>query len=223
MKLIIKDSFAVADDAALTAIDISSFNGGELRHVHSSEKTYQFQPALQGGIGLNPDSGNGLWEEKNGVIPEILSIEPQTYVLTGNDEDLSNIENWAKYGPELLGKIQLFMDWKCLRSEIKTLALSITAEDIGTNWSNLNAEEQKITCQYMPNLVPSAKFIATYINTADRSAIAMNFDSKSTESRTQRYFVMRSYLLGKIGNVNGVKFLDDCIRDMRIDAYLGGI
>jgi len=143
--------------------------------------------------------------------------------LTAGYQDITSIENFDKWSSFALGKFAGFRDWKCIRSQIKALALSITSDDLGTNWSSLNAEEQKLCCKYLTNIVPSARFIETYSNALDRTQIAMTFDSLSTSARAQRYETMRLYLLDAIGGTNAIAFLDDAIRESRVEAYLEGI
>lgn len=141
-----------------------------------------------------------------------------------NYTDVSSIDNWASHGEPLIGSVVGFMDWKCLRSEIKTLANSICLNDIQANWDSLSSTEKQICCQYLTNLVAPADFIATYPTAAERTKISLSFDEKSIEARKQRYMIMRSYTLGKLGSTNGVKFLDDAFRDGgRVVAYVAGI
>lgn len=152
-----------------------------------------------------------------------FQIIPDLDPIPSNYADISSIENWHKYGVSLVGKLTGFLDWKCLRNEIKLIADSITSNDLGTNWSQLNTAEQKLTCQYIANKVPSANFISTYPDEVERRMVGLEFDKNSSSARTQRYLLMRGYLLSKIGGENSLLFFEDVIRDSRIEAYLGGI
>lgn len=168
------------------------------------------------------DLGRPWTEEELGGSPDFQVIGDAD-IIPENYTDVSSVENWALYGPRQIGKFVAFRDWKNLRSEIKTLVLAITSDDIGTNFASLSDEEKKITCKYLINLVPTDRLIETYASASDRLALSLNFDKESTGARTQRYYVMRTVLMGKIGSVNGVLYLEDAIRESRVEAYLGGI
>lgn len=150
------------------------------------------------------------------VIQDAASV-PADY------EDISTIENWSIHGWGLIGSAVAFRDWKALRSEIKSLALAKTSDDIQTNWESLSTAEQQIACQYLTNLVAGADFISTYTDAATRLSLSLNFDKLSTQAREQRYFVLRSVLMGAIGADNGILFFEDAVREQRVFAYIGGI
>ena len=143
-------------------------------------------------------------------------------VITGY-QDISTIENFSMWGAMALGKFPGFRDWKTLRSEIKTLALEKAADSFSNNWANLNAEEQKICCKYLTNIVPSVRFAETYSDELDRLKLSLDFDKNSQEARGQRVSYMRLVLMGAIGSTNALKFFSDTVKESLVETFAGGI
>jgi len=226
MKLLLLIDNVIDTSDALKALSIASLNGGEVKYNLEDKKAYSYQPNLKGGTGIEPTAqadGFGFWLELPEIPKELLKVELSNYSIT-DETDLSNIKDWAKYGPGLIGGFTGLKDWKCLRSIIKELVLTKTNNDIGTSWESLDTEEKLIACQYITNLVPSSNFASTVTDANERAKIGFTFDSLSTDSRKLRLSAARAYLLKKIGSTNAKIFLDDCIREgNRIFAYIEGI
>lgn len=149
--------------------------------------------------------------------------------LSSSYEDITSIENLHMYGPELIGSVTGFKDWKCLQREIKTLVLAKVDNDIDANWNSLNANEKLITCYYILNKVPPAKFGATVPDNSERTRIAIEYDFNNRQARgswsnvTGRIQIMRVYLFGKIGPVNALEVFYDVVKDGLLELYEGGI
>lgn len=170
------------------------------------------------------------WDEEtnrcNGDLkdPHIVADElPNDYI------DISSIENWDKYGPNLIGSAYGFKDWKCLQREIKALVNFQVKNDLDTNWDQLTAREKTIACYYMLSKIPGTKFAALFPGADERTAIATSFDVNNREARgswlkaTGRIQVLRIYLFNKIGSVNALTAFYDVVRDGLLELYEGGI
>ena len=144
-------------------------------------------------------------------------------------QDISSIENWNSFGPDLIGTATGFMDWKCLQREIKELANVIVNNDYDANWNNLNADEKLIVCNYLLSKVPPAKFGATVTNAAQRMQIALNFDLNNRRARgnwqsgTGRVEIMRVFLFGKLGKASALETFRDVVKEGLLELYEGGI
>src|SRR5688572_7442519 len=95
---------------------------------------------------------------------------PQDYT------DISSIENWHRYGPNLIGSAFAFKDWKCLQREIKALVYDKTNNNIDANWNNLLPAEKMIACRYMLSKIPGSRFAATFPDSNERTNLAVEFD-----------------------------------------------
>jgi hypothetical protein len=153
----------------------------------------------------------------------------KTAVAPAGYTNVSSIENWATYGPSLIGSAFGFRDWKCLQREIRALALVKVNNDFNTNWDSLNSNEQKIVCQYILASIPGMRFGQTYPNADDRMNLTIAYDQNNRRARgnnltgTGRIEILRIYLFGKIGKVNAVLTLVDAVKDNLLELYEGGI
>jgi len=150
-------------------------------------------------------------------------------ILTSDYEDISTIENFDRYGLELIGSAKGFRDWKCLQREIKALVLEKTNNEMGTNWEELNANEKLIACRYLLSKIPADKLNETIPDETARMDTAVFFDFKNREARgswsgsTGRIQAVRAYLFGKIGPVNALEVFYDAVKDGLLELYEGGI
>jgi hypothetical protein len=172
------------------------------------------------------------WTEATNTYVD--STEPKAPHIVANTlpadySDISSIENWAKYGPGLVGTVAGFRDWKCLQREIKFIAFDIVDDDFNANWNNLNTNEKQITCNYLLSSVPPAKFGETFPDASDRLNVSINFDLNNRRARgnwqsgTGRVEIMRVYLFGKVGKMNALLTLQDAVQEGLLELYEGGI
>ncbi|MFL5764146.1 MAG: hypothetical protein ACJ77K_09410 [Bacteroidia bacterium] len=163
-------------------------------------------------------------DDLNGNKPYVVAN-----TLPAGYQDISSIENFDTYGPALIGTAVGFKDWKCLQREIKTLIMDKVDDDLDTNWSELNASEKIIACNYILSRVPIAKFAATITDAAERTRIAIGFDFNNRQARgswsgsTGRIQIMRVYLFGKIGATNALEVFYDVVKDGLLELFEGGI
>lgn len=149
--------------------------------------------------------------------------------LASDYTDISSIENWAKYGPSIIGTTFGFKDWKCLQREIKALAITAVGGNFTTNWNNLTSDEKPIVCLYALSLVPPAKFAETIPDAEQRNLITIDFDLNNRRARgnwqsgTGRTQILRAYLFNKIGKVNALLTLVDAVHDGLLELYEAGI
>lgn len=142
--------------------------------------------------------------------------------LTSDYLDATSIENWAEFGNGLIGSVVGFKDWKCLRSEIKTLILEKTSNDINANWSELSSNEKIIACEYLPNIVSAINFATTITDPAEQSEIANNFANNSKDARRARYNAVYNYTMGIIAvKTDGIVILKD-IATLMVE-YIQGV
>ncbi|HTL83232.1 MAG TPA: hypothetical protein VL651_16070 [Bacteroidia bacterium] len=173
---------------------------------------------------------NNNWSEednRNVVSSEESHVVANT--LPSGYTDISSIENWAKFGPALIGSAPGFKDWKCLQREIKSLALDIVDDDFDANWNALNSNEKLIVCTYILSTVPPSKLVATIPDAEERTALAINFDLNNRRARgnwqsgTGRIEIMRIYLFSKIGKTNALLTFKDAVDNSIFELYEGGI
>jgi hypothetical protein len=143
--------------------------------------------------------------------------------LTADYTDISSIENWDKWGPELYitGEHYGFKDWKALRGVIKKLVYTIIVDNFN-NWDNLTAPQKIIACKYLPNKVPTANFVATIPDASERNKIALEFDSLSKEGRRKRFEIARMYTFNSL-TVADCMDIVDFISEKLQSSYVGGI
>ena len=170
-----------------------------------------------GGIPVSDLTESFLTEDLNGN-PAFKIFES---AVTSEYQDISSMENWDKYGESLIGSVEGFRDWKSLRNEIKTQALTISGGNINTGWNNFSAAEQVLLCKYLTNMASPTNFASAVEDASERSAIANNFDIKSTEARQTRYQAARLYTFGCLYPVNGLEVVDDI--PVLLIKYFGGI
>jgi hypothetical protein len=143
--------------------------------------------------------------------------------------DISSIENWDKYGRNLIGSVFGFKDWKCLQREIKALVYEKTNNDIDANWNSLNSAEKIIACRYMLSKIPGVRFASTFPDSAERTKVAIEFDINNREARGSwlkangRTQILRIYLFGKIGSTNALETFHDVTKEGLLELYEGGI
>ena len=172
---------------------------------------------------------NNWVEETNSYSGTAKAPHIVAGTLPSDYTDVSSIENWSKYGPELLGSATGFMDWKCIQREIKVLANDIVGDDYDANWNNLNSNEKLIVCNFLLSKVPGAKFAATVSNATQRMQIALNFDLNNRRARGNwqsgngRVEIMRVFLFGKIGKANALETFRGVVTDGLLELYEGGI
>lgn len=168
-------------------------------------------------------------EETNRCTGEFKDSHVAAASLASDYTDISSIENWAKFGPQLVGNFFGLKDWKCLQREIKTLALQKVSNDFNANWNVLNANEKQIVCNYLLSLVPPAKFAQTITDANERTAVSIEFDLNNRRARgnwqsgTGRAQILRVFLFGKIGKDNALYALVDVVKDGLLELYEGGI
>ena len=150
-------------------------------------------------------------------------------MLPADYTDISSIENWDKYGRNLIGSAFGFKDWKCLAREIRLLVEEKTDNDLDANWNELSNEEKLIACNYMLSRVPGAKFAELVPDAEERMNIALGFDVNNREARgswlkaTGRIQVLRIYLFSKIGSENALKTFYETVKEGLLELYEGGI
>ena len=171
------------------------------------------------------------WDEQSNTINGIDVKSPIIAAdsLPGDYIDISSMENWAKFGPGIIGSTTGFRDWKCLQREIKAIAVTIVNNDFVGQWGNFNPDQELIACQYLLSQVPPGKFNTLFPDPGDRLNVAMEFDLNNRRARgnwqkgTGRIEVMRVYLFGKIGKVNALEAMVDAVRDGLFELYEGGV
>jgi hypothetical protein len=172
---------------------------------------------------------NNWIEESNRCTGELKEAHLVADVLPADYTDISSIENWNKYGRDLIGSAFGFKDWKCLAREIRTLVDEKTDNDLNANWNELNAAEKLIACNYMLSRIPAVKFGALVTDAEERMNIALNFDVNNREARgnwlkaTGRIQMLRIYLFGKIGSENALKTFYEVVKEGLLELYEGGI
>jgi hypothetical protein len=143
--------------------------------------------------------------------------------------DISSIENWNKYGLDLIGSAVGFKDWKCLQREIKALALTIVAGNFDSGWDNLNPDQKLIVCTYCLASIPPARFASTVTDANERMQMAITFDLNNRRARGNwqagvgRIQIMRIYLFSKIGKADALEVLNNVVADGLLELYEGGV
>lgn len=115
--------------------------------------------------------------------------------------DATTIENLANFGSINIGQ-DWIKDWKKIRSEIKSIAITRTGNpDIPTwtteQWNMFTESEKVILCNFMPNKIPIAYMIA--MQTAGLIVIAdcgVYFDTQSKIARRSRWEACRVVVMG---------------------------
>ncbi|MCW3084468.1 MAG: hypothetical protein JWP12_1834 [Bacteroidetes bacterium] len=149
--------------------------------------------------------------------------------LAAGYEDISGIENFDRFGFNVLGAAYGFKDWKCLQREIKTLVMGKVEDDINANWDELNANEKLIACKYILSKIPAAKFGAVITDPDERVKFSIEYDFNNRQARgswsnvTGRIQIIRVYLFGKIGATNALEVFYDVVKDGLLELYEGGI
>src|ERR1043165_3611962 len=170
------------------------------------------------------DMGSYVIADLNGNAPyKVANTLPAGY------EDITSIENFDRFGQSIIGSAVGFKYWKCLQREIKALVMEKVDDDIDANWDELNANEKLIACTYILSRVPAAKFAATVTAAAERTRLAIQFDSNNRQARGSwsgsygRIQIMRVYLFAKIGATNALEVFYDVVKDGLLELYEGGI
>jgi hypothetical protein len=172
---------------------------------------------------------NNWIEADNMFDGEAKAPHIATDSLPSDYTNVSSIENWNKYGPELLGSVVGMKDWKCIQREIRTLADALVSNDYDANWNSLNANEKLIVCNYLLSKVPPAKFAATVPDANTRTKIAIHFDLNNRRARGNwqsgvgRVQILRIYLFGKVGKNNALLTFKDAVADGLLELYEGGV
>ncbi|MDQ3112442.1 MAG: hypothetical protein M3R17_21375 [Bacteroidota bacterium] len=172
---------------------------------------------------------NNWIEETNRCTGDLKDSHVVAEVLPADYADISTIENWDKYGRNLIGSAFGFKDWKCLSREIRQLVEEKTDNDLDANWNDLNAAEKMIACNYMLSKVPGVKLAALVPDAEQRMNIAISFDVNNREARgswlkaTGRVQMLRIFLFSKIGSENALKTFYDVVKEGLLELYEGGI
>lgn len=144
-------------------------------------------------------------------------------------KNISSIENFALYGPGLIGSTQGFMDWKCLQREIKALVMEKVKDDLTGNWNKLNQKEKYIACQYLLGRISPAAFSAIVPDAGERSRISMDYDLNNRKARgnrssaTGRIQAMRLLMFEKLGSAVALEVMSEMVKDGLFELYEGGI
>lgn len=136
-------------------------------------------------------------------------------------EDIGSLKNWDNYSIPFIGFVTQFMDWKCLRTIISDIVFSIVGPDF-SNWNELDEDDKRIACKYMPNRIPPNLFIATIPNAAERLNISSFFDKQSTIARMSRFERGRLEIFGNFSASDCYWVLDKICPNIQF-RYYGGI
>jgi hypothetical protein len=158
------------------------------------------------------------WDDDIGSDPLFQVIGDSDTVPT-DYIDVSSIDNFADWGENAIGKTANFMDWKCLRDEIKSRVTAIAGADLST-WSSLSASEKQHAIKYLPTTVIDQQgyvFYATEGGTGDHIDAYLDC---ATKARARRIRKLVKYAYEKLGRADGLQAEDDADVDRLFRKYV---
>lgn len=136
--------------------------------------------------------------------------EPADYTQIATGSDI--ITAWHNHALHLVGTAVNFMDWKCLRDQIKSEIQAKAGSDYSNYIANLTAEEKAVAAHYVPTTISDKLGFPQLI--ADSGGVSQAFDNidnyleRAEEARYRRYKEIVGYVYRWLGKVQALQAED---------------
>jgi hypothetical protein len=139
--------------------------------------------------------------------------------VPANYVDVSSIDNFAKFGEYAVGKSTNFMDWKCLRDELKSRVEVIAGTDYAT-WNSLSATEKTAALSYMPTAIIDQQGPVFFFTEGGTKDHINNYLACSVKAREVRHIELVDYVYEKLGRDEALLAEKDALDDDLIRKYI---